>query len=123
MPADEDDNRLQWKKGVPTSGTQLIASGHSLVDDYMSFDVDEYAKLGRWTGDSHYLAVAKLLLHNTKNMIALPGRTYDLKGPGWQQEHYSFAPVRGFGLHRLWLPWVATSQPWRAYRMPAVLIR
>jgi hypothetical protein len=110
MPADEDNALLHWKKGVATSGTQLIATGHSLVDDYMSFDVDEYAKLGRWTSDNHYLEVSKLLLHNTKNMLALPARTFDLKGPGWQQEHFSFAPVRGFGLHRLWLPWVATSQ-------------
>lgn len=110
MPVDAQNAQLHWKKGVPTCGTQLIASGHSLVDDYMSFDVDEYAKLGRWTGDTHYSAIAKLLLHNTKNMLALPGRTFDLKGPGWQQEHFSFAPIRGCGLHRLWLPWVATSQ-------------
>jgi hypothetical protein len=110
MPVDADDSQLHWKKGASTCGTQLIASGHSLVDDYMSFDVDEYAKLGRWTGDAHYFAVAELLLHNTKNMLALPGRTFDLKGPGWQQEHFSFAPIRGCGLHRLWLPWVATSQ-------------
>ncbi len=58
----------------------------------------------------HYLEVARLLLHNTKNMLALPGRTHDLGTPGWQQEHWSFAPPRGYGLHRLWLPWVATSQ-------------
>lgn len=43
-------------------------------------------------------------------MVALPDRLYDLRGPGWQQEHYSLAPRRGVGLHRLWLPWVATSQ-------------
>jgi hypothetical protein len=110
MPADDNDSLLHWKKGVPTCGTQLIATGHSLVDDYMSFDVDEYAKLARWTGDQHYLAIAKFLLHDTKEMTAVPGRVYDLKGPGWQQEHWSFAPVRGFGLHRGWLPWVATSQ-------------
>ena len=110
MPADEDNSLLHWKKHVPTCGTQLIATGHSLVDDYMSFDVDEYAKLARWTGDQHYLLVAELLLHDTKEMTAIPGRSYDLKGPGWQQEHWSFAPVRGFGLHRGWLPWVATSQ-------------
>ena len=109
MPSDADSS-IQWKRGVPTAGTQLIASGHSLVDDYMSFDVDEYAKLGTWAHDDHYLDIARLLLHNTKNMLALPGRVYDLKGPGWQQEHYSFAPIRGYGLHRLWLPWVATSQ-------------
>lgn len=111
MPRDEDDRLLQWKRSVPTYGTQLIATGqHSLVDGYMSYDVDEYAKLGRWAADPHYLAVAHLLLYDTKNMLAAPGRAYDLKGPGWQQEHFSFAPVRGFGLHRLWLPWVACSQ-------------
>jgi hypothetical protein len=110
MPADEDDALLHWKKGVPTYGVQLIATGHSLVDDYMSFDVDEYARLGRWTGDQHYTAIATLLLHDTKNMTAVPGRTYDLKGPGWQQEHWSMAPIRGVGLHRAWLPWVSTSQ-------------
>jgi hypothetical protein len=110
MPADETDTLLHWKKSVPTYGVQLIATGHTLVDDYMSFDVDEYARLARWTGDQHYLAIATLLLHDTKNMTAIPGRTYDLKGPGWQQEHWSVAPVRGFGLHRGWLPWVATSQ-------------
>ena len=76
----------------------------------MAFEVDEYAKLARWTADNHYLEIARLLLHDTKNMIAVPGRVYDLKGPGWQQEHWSFAPVRGYGLHRGWLPWVATSQ-------------
>jgi hypothetical protein len=110
MPLDADNNLLHWKKDVPTYGTQLIATGHSLVDEYMAFDVDEYAKLGRWAHTDHYLRVAEVLLHDTKNMLALPGRTFDLKGPGWEQEHFSFAPVRGFGLHRLWLPWVATSQ-------------
>jgi len=43
-------------------------------------------------------------------MVAVPGRLYDLPGPGWQQEHWSLTPVRGFGIHRGWLPWVATSQ-------------
>jgi hypothetical protein len=110
MPADEDDAQLHWKKGVPTCGTQLIATGHSLVDDYMAFDVDEFARLSAWTGDGHYSDVARLLLHDTKEMVAILGRPYDLRGPGWQQEHWSFAPVRGYGLHRSWLPWVATSQ-------------
>jgi uncharacterized protein YyaL (SSP411 family) len=58
MPADEDDTLLHWKKGVPTYGVQLLATGHALVDDYMSFDVDQYARLARWTGDQHYRAIA-----------------------------------------------------------------
>lgn len=110
MAADEDDPSLNWKKGVPTYGTQLIATGHSLVDEFMAFNVADYARLSKWAGDLHYLAIATLLLHDTKNMTAVPGRTFDLNGPGWQQEHWSFAPVRGYGLHRGWLPWVSTSQ-------------
>jgi len=101
---------IGWKHGVPTAGLQLIASGHSLVDAYMAFDADEFARLYTLTGDTHYREVARILLRNTKNMLAMPGRTYDLRGSGWQQEHWSLAPRRGYGLHRPWLPWVATSQ-------------
>jgi len=110
MPIDESDEALHWKRGVPTYGAQLIATGHSLVDEFMAFNVGDYARLARWTGDDHYLRIAALLLHDTKSMTAIPGRTFDLNGPGWQQEHWSLAPVRGFGLHRCWLPWVSTSQ-------------
>ena len=53
--------------------------------------------------------MARPILHDTKQMLALPGRTFDLRGPGWQQEHWSLAPERGDGLHRGWLPWVSTS--------------
>ncbi len=109
MPADEADADLHWKQGVTTVGAQLIATGHSLTDTYMTWDVANYAKLARLTGDPHYFEVAKLLFHNTKVMLALPGRPFDLVGPGWQQEHWSFAPPRGRGIHRFWLPWVTCS--------------
>lgn len=33
IPADEDDQLWHWKKGVPTYGVQLIATGDSLVDN------------------------------------------------------------------------------------------
>jgi len=110
MPVDEGDAALHWKRDVSTVGLQLISTGHSLVDAYMAFDADEFAELSQLTGDPHYLDVARILLHNTKGMLAIPGREYDLVGPGWQQEHWSLAPRRGVGLHRGWLPWVATSQ-------------
>lgn len=108
MP-DGDDRDRDWKNGLPTTGVQLIATGHSLVDQYMAFDAGSYAKLFSYTGDSHYRDVARLLLHNTKHMLALPGRQFDLAGPGWQQEHWSLAPPRGKGIHRNWLPWVTCS--------------
>ena len=110
MPADANDDELHWKKGISTVGLQLISTGHSLVDAYMAFDADEYAILYDLTKDEHYEEVAAILLHNTKAMVAIPGREFDLRGPGWQQEHWSLAPVRGNGLHRGWLPWVSTSQ-------------
>jgi hypothetical protein len=40
--------------------------------------------LACYTGDRHYLEVARILLHNTKGILAVPGRENDLAGPGWQ---------------------------------------
>ena len=112
MPADADGDTLHWKRGrVPTTGLQLIAAGHSLVDAYMAFDVDEYARLYRHTGDKHYLDVARILLHNTKAMVALPDRGLR---PAWGRmgSRNITRWLRGaaWGCYRLWLPWVATSQ-------------
>lgn len=109
MPAEDNPPPRHWTSGASTVGVQLIATGHSLVDQYMCFDADDFARLYKYTGDAHYYEVARLLLHSTKSMLALPGRTFDLAGPGWQQEHWSMAPRRGVGLHRRWLPWVSTS--------------
>lgn len=109
MPVDANDTQLHWKKGVSTVGLQLIATGHSLVDDYMAFDVASYAKLFAYTHDEHYYAVALILLHNTKLMTCLPDHPYDLPQYGWQQEHWGIAPSRGLGMHRGWLAWVTCS--------------
>ena len=94
MPLDDDNARLHWKRGVPTTGLQLISTGHTLVDAYMAFDADEYARLWLLTGDSHYRDVARLLLHNTKNMLALPGRTFDLGGPVGSRNTGASPPAR-----------------------------
>lgn len=110
MPDDEDSAALEWDKGVSTVGLNLIAAGTSgSADMYMAFDVDEYAKLYKYTGDEHFLDVAKILLHNTKNMLPIPGRTFDHFGPGFQQEAWGMSGRRGYSVHRLWLPWVSTS--------------
>ncbi len=111
MPLDAEDSDLAWKRGVPTVGLQGIASnvaGH--VDEYLDWAVPSFARLYKYTKDEHYLDVARVLLHDTKSMLALPGRTYDLLGPGWQQEHWRLGPgVRGIGAHRTWLPWISVN--------------
>ncbi|WP_152032817.1 hypothetical protein [Ereboglobus luteus] len=109
MPEDADNEKLHWKRGVPTTGIQLIATGHSLNDAYMCWDVESYARLARETGDSHYMDVARILLHNTKAMVGTPEDHRGTLGPGWQQEHYCFTLTRGIGRHREWLPWVTVS--------------
>jgi len=110
MPVDANDAQLPWKKGVPTVGLQLINTGESGADEYMSGDVANYARLYKYTGDKHYFAVAKVLLRDTKSMMALPGRTYDLVGPGWQQESWGLSIPRNFMDHRVWLPWISVCQ-------------
>lgn len=107
-PGDNTDKTIGLKEGMTTIGNHLISSGPSLTDNYMAFDVDEYVHLYKISGDQHYLEVAKILLHNTKSWIPLQNE-YGMKGPGWQQEHWSLAPHRGRGMNRCWFPWITTS--------------
>ena len=111
MPIGADPAGLGWKPGVPTIGANGIASNvPGEVDEYLDWAVPSYARLYKYTGDQHYLDVARVLLHGTKAMLALPGRTYDLLGPGWQQEHWRMGPgARGIGAHRTWLPWISVN--------------
>ncbi len=110
MPIGAIDADLNWKRGVPTVGVQGITTrAAGGVDEYLDWAVPAYARLYKDTNDHHYLDVTRILLLNTKSMLALPGRTYDLRGPGWQQEHWSMSGTRGFGTHRSWLPWVSVN--------------
>ena len=110
MPVGANYADLGWKPGVPTIGVNGIGSNDiGGVDQYLDWAVPTYARLYKYTKDEHYLDVARILLHGTKAMLALPGRTYDLKGPGWQQEHWRMGPIRGIGAHRTWLPWISVN--------------
>lgn len=110
MPVGADPDVLGWKPGVPTTGVNGIGSNDvGGVDQYLDWAVPIYAKLYKYTGDEHEKDVAYVLLHGTKAMLALPGRTYDMAGPGWQQEHWRMNPIRGIGAHRTWLPWISIN--------------
>lgn len=110
MPIDADDASLHWKRGASTVGLQLIATGSSMADGFLAINASAFARLYAATGDSHFLDVARIVTHGTKSMLALPGRTYDLAGPGWQQEHWGLSLLRGRGLNRNWLPWTSVAQ-------------
>ena len=87
MPIGADPAGLCWKPGVPTIGANGIAANvPGEVDQYLDWAAPSYAKLCKHTNDAHYLDVARILLHDTKAVLALPGRTYDLKGPGFSPD-------------------------------------
>ncbi len=113
MPLDADNAQLHWKQGVPTVGVQgITALNTGSVDEYLDWAVPCYARLYEYTRDPHYLDVARVLLHDTKSMVALPGRQYDMIGIGWQQEGWRMGPGpngRGVGGHRFWLPWISAN--------------
>jgi hypothetical protein len=113
MPLDVDDTQLHWKKSVPALGFQgITAAVAGSVDEYLDWAVPSFAKLYKLTQDPHYLEVARVLLHDTKQMVALPGRQYDCRGIGWQQEGWRMGPGgsgRGTSGHRFWLPWVSAN--------------
>jgi hypothetical protein len=110
MPEDANDSTLHWKRGVPTTGLQgITARAVGSMDEYLDWGTPDFVKLYKYTKDEHYLDVARILLHDTKAMLALPGRTYDLKGIGWSQEHWGIGSRRGYGGHRSWLPWVSVN--------------
>jgi len=113
MPVDASNAQLQWKKGVPTVGVQgITAMASGGVDEYLDLAAPTYAKLYEYTKDPHYLYIARVLLNDTKSMVATPGHLHGLKGVGWQQEHWGFGPSkwgRGVGSHRFWLPWVTAN--------------
>jgi hypothetical protein len=111
MPIGRNEAEIHWKTGASTIGTQgITAQAFATVDTYASWSVPAYARLYKYTNDAHYLDVARVLLHGSMAMLALPGRTYDFLGTGWEQEHWKMGPnTRGYGGHRAWLPWMSTN--------------
>jgi hypothetical protein len=109
MAVDGDATTGHWKRTRPTTGMQLITSGVTMSDGFLQVNAAAFALLGDLTGEAHWLDVARLVHHGSKAMLAVPGRLFDLAGPGWQQEHWGFATNRGRGLNRSWLPWTAVA--------------
>ena len=67
-----------------TSGDYSPGAGGA--DEYLDWAVPSYAKLYN-TLMTHITSMLRgFCLHDTKSMVALPGRQYDMKGIGWQQE-------------------------------------
>ena len=55
-------------------GQSLVATGHSYTDTFMMAAPAEYFRLYLFTGNSHYLSIAKLLSNNTNAVSDYDGR-------------------------------------------------
>ncbi len=104
--------------GVPRvktyAGTNLIATGHSGVDNFLAYASFSYTRLWIYTGDDHFRDIAKLLQHNSAQFIETgkQGNALGYVKPGLQVEAFSLAVNRGHSV-RTWLPWLtsATLEP------------
>ena len=108
IPMPPGDPKIVFPRGRRTEGLSLIATGHSGADTYMAAAPFFYYRLSLLTADAHYLAVARLLLHDTKQLLDWDG-TLGYALPGLQTEALSLPPLRGHGTTH-WLPWLTVAQ-------------
>lgn len=88
-------------------GTNLIATGHSGADTFLSFASFSYLRLWIYTGDEHWLQIARLLQHNSAQFVDVNG-SLGYAQPGLSVEAFSMAVNRGHSV-KAWLPWLTSS--------------
>ena len=108
VPMPPGDPKIVFPKGRRTEGLSLIATGHSGSDSYMAAALFFYYRLSLLTGDAHFRDMARLLLHDTKQLLDWDG-TLGYAAPGLQTEALSLPPLRGHGTTH-WLPWLTVAQ-------------
>lgn len=108
IPMPSDDPKIVFPKRRTTVGLSLIATGHSGADTYMAAAPFLFYRLFLLTGETHFRDVARMLLHDTKQMLDWDG-SLGYKYPGLQTEALSLPPLRGHGVTH-WLPWLTVAQ-------------
>ena len=103
----------QRSAALGTTGLGFIATGLSAVDTYLSDTTLDYYRLYLFTGDQHYLRVARLLANNTKQATDLTG-SMGYGRSGLVEEATGVADfVHGFTDGQqtsYWLPWLTVGQ-------------
>lgn len=79
-------------------GQTVIATGHSAADLGLAFSSYDYYRLYLFTGDGHFLDVARLLVHNTKQSLNWDGSLYPGLPKGLQLEAFSVTMPRRRGV-------------------------
>lgn len=87
-----------FPEGRSVVGQTLIATGHSSADLGLAFSSYDYYRLYLFTGEPHFLQVARLLVHNTKQALNWDGTLYPGKPKGLQLEAFSVSMPRRRGV-------------------------
>lgn len=97
MPAVAADTQ-GFPAGRSIVGQTLIATGHSAADLGLAFSSYDYYRLYLFTGDEHFLDVARLLVHNTKQSLNWDGSLYPGLPKGLQLEAFAVVMPRRNGV-------------------------
>ena len=108
IPMPPGDPKIVFPHGRRTEGLSVIATGHSGADSYLAAAPFAFYRLWLLTGDAHYKDAARMLLHDTKQMLDWDG-TLGYRYHGLQAEALSLPPRRGHGVAH-WLPWLTVAQ-------------
>ncbi|RYX83113.1 hypothetical protein EON83_16310 [bacterium] len=111
LPMPDNNTNQVFPNGRGTVGLSLISTGHAGVDNFMAVAPFLWYRIYLATGDKHFLSSARLLLHDTKQVMDWDGKL-GYKYRGLMPEAMGLSTNRGRGVAG-WLPWltIVVTQP------------
>ncbi|MDL2221808.1 hypothetical protein LJC35_04575 [Parabacteroides sp. OttesenSCG-928-N08] len=103
VPLSLGDSLTDFPRHRDITGQTLIATGHSGIDNGLSFSSFQYYRLYLMTRDDHFLHVAKVIQNNTLQLMDLDGRM-GYRWRGLVTECFNPQANRGHSV-RQQLPW------------------
>lgn len=98
IPVEKDQTaQTDWPADRSIVGQHLIAIGHSAADLGFAWSSFVYYRLYLLTGKEHYLHVARISAHNTKQSMNLGQKLYPGQPEGLQQEAFQVRVNNGSG--------------------------
>ena len=98
IPPEIGSDMTDFPKDRSIVGQTLIATGQSAADLGFAFSSFDYYRLYLFTGDPHFLTIARLLLHNTKQALNWDGSLYPGQPKGLQLEAFNVTVPRRKGV-------------------------
>ena len=95
VPVEKDQTaETDWPRNRSIVGQHLIAIGHSAADLGFAWSSFPYYRLYLLTGKAHYLKIARICAHNTKQSMNLGRKLYPGQPEGLQQEAFQVKVTR-----------------------------